>query len=41
VIAGGAIGIASNLVFTRRYRKVSVRPFIGPRAVGIAVGASW
>ncbi len=41
VIAGGAIGIACNLVFTRRYRKLSVQPLLGPRSVGLAIGARW
>ena len=40
VIAGGAIGIASNLPFTRRH-KVSVQPLLGPRTVGIMIGARW
>jgi membrane-associated phospholipid phosphatase len=41
VIAGGAIGIAANLVFTRRYRGVTVmgRPNVaGP---GLALSISW
>jgi membrane-associated phospholipid phosphatase len=41
VIAGGAIGIASNLVFTRRYRKVTVNPVLGRGTVGIALQARW
>lgn len=41
VIAGGALGIAGNLVFTRRYRKLSVQPLLGPRSAGLAIGASW
>ncbi len=41
VIVGGAIGIASNLVFTRRYRKLSVQPLLGPRSAGLAIGARW
>ncbi len=41
VLAGGAIGIAGNLVFTRHYGKVSIQPLLGPRAVGLALEARW
>jgi membrane-associated phospholipid phosphatase len=41
VVAGGAIGIASNLVFTRRYRKVHVTPLVGAGTVGLGLHASW
>jgi membrane-associated phospholipid phosphatase len=41
VIAGGAIGIGGNLVFTRRYKAVSLQPMLGPRTVGIMIGGHW
>lgn len=41
VIAGGAIGVAANLVFTRRYRKLAVAPVAGPQTLGIVFRASW
>jgi membrane-associated phospholipid phosphatase len=41
VIAGGAIGVAGNLVFTRRHGAVSVQPMLGPRTVGIMIGGHW
>jgi len=41
VVAGGAIGIASNLVFTRRWSKVSVQPTIARRGAGLTLGATW
>ena len=41
VIAGGAIGIAGNLVFTRTYKAVSLQPMLGPRTVGIMIGGHW
>jgi membrane-associated phospholipid phosphatase len=41
VIAGGAIGIASNLVFTHRHSKVAVHPALVPRGAGLTVDLSW
>ncbi len=41
VLAGGAIGLASNLVFTRRYHKVSVTPIAHNGAPGLALSISW
>ena len=41
VVAGGAIGILSNLVFTRRYQKVAVTPAIVPRTAGVTFELSW
>jgi membrane-associated phospholipid phosphatase len=41
VLAGGALGIAGNLVFTRRYHNVVLTPVLGPHSVGIAISATW
>ena len=41
VIAGGAIGIASNLVFTHKRSRVAVQPTLGPRGAGLTVEARW
>lgn len=41
VMAGGAIGILSNLAFTRRYRKVAVAPALAPHAAGVTFALSW
>ncbi len=41
VLAGGAIGIAANLVFTRRYGKVPIQPMLGPQAIGLTLEAHW
>jgi membrane-associated phospholipid phosphatase len=38
VLAGGALGVASNLVFTRRYHKVQLAPLATPGG-GVAVSA--
>ncbi len=42
-IAGGALGIASNLAFTRRWhgRSVALLPVIHERGVGLALSAAW
>ena len=41
VVAGGAIGIASNLVFTRRFSKLAVQPALVPRGAGLTLSATW
>ncbi len=41
VVAGGAIGVAANLVFPRRYRRVSLAPVVGPHTVGAVLTGSW
>jgi membrane-associated phospholipid phosphatase len=41
VLAGGALGIAGNLVFTRRFHKVVVQPVAGRQTLGLALYASW
>ena len=41
VVAGGAIGVAANLVFTRRYHNASLAPVVGPHTVGAVLAASW
>ena len=41
VIAGGAIGIASNLVFTHRRSRVTVQPMLMPRGAGLAIDLRW
>ena len=37
----GAIGIASNLVFTRRYKGVSVSPTAGAGQPGLSITVTW
>jgi len=41
VIAGGAIGIASNLVFTHARAKVAVQPAVVSRGAGLIVEMRW
>ena len=41
VVAAAAIGIASNLVFTRRYRGVSVSPTAGAGQPGLSITVTW
>lgn len=41
VIAGGAIGIASNLVFTHRRSTVTVLPAMAPRGAGLTLNIRW
>jgi len=41
VIAGGAIGIAGNLVFTHRWSRVAVQPAVVPRGAGLALQVAW
>jgi membrane-associated phospholipid phosphatase len=41
VVAGGAIGIAGNLVFTHRWSHVVVQPIAVRRGGGLALRASW
>ncbi len=41
VVAGGAIGVAANLVFTRRYHNASLSPVVGPHTVGAVLTTSW
>jgi membrane-associated phospholipid phosphatase len=40
VIAGGAIGIAGNLVFTRKY-EVAVYPTVQARGIGVTFELRW
>jgi membrane-associated phospholipid phosphatase len=39
IIAGGVIGIAGNLLFTRRYTKVAVYPTV--RGAGLEIVVQW
>ena len=41
VVAGGVIGIASNLVFTHKWSRVAVQPVMVPRGAGLTVGIGW
>jgi membrane-associated phospholipid phosphatase len=41
VVAGGAIGVASGLAFTRPFRHVAVQPSVVPRGAGLAVSVAW
>ncbi len=41
VIAGGAIGIASNLVFTHKRARMAVQPAVVPRGAGLILEARW
>jgi len=41
VIAGGAMGIASNLVFTHRNSRLAVRPAMVPRGGGLTFELDW
>lgn len=41
VIAGGAIGIAGNLVFTHRRSTVTVLPAMVPRGAGLTLDVRW
>ena len=41
VIAGGAIGIVSNLVFTHRLSRVAVQPVVVPRGAGLSLDVRW
>ena len=41
VIAGGAIGIASNLVFTHRHATVAVQPTVVARGAGLTLDLRW
>ena len=41
VIAGGAIGIASNLVFTHRRSTVAVQPTVVARGAGLTFDLRW
>lgn len=41
VIAGGAIGIASNLVFTHRFSRLTVAPMVVPRGAGLTLDLRW
>jgi len=42
VLGGAALGIASSLLFTRRWsEQVSYTPWITPDAAGLAVNARW
>lgn len=41
VIAGGAMGIASNLVFTHRLSKLTVQPAVVPRGAELTLELRW
>jgi membrane-associated phospholipid phosphatase len=41
VVAGAAIGIAANLVFTRRREHVAVQVDLGPRHAGTSIAVAW
>jgi membrane-associated phospholipid phosphatase len=41
VLAGGAIGIAANLVFTRKRSRVTVAPVAVPRGAGLVLDVRW
>jgi len=41
VIAGGAIGIASNLVFTHKRAKIAVQPVAVSRGMGLTLDVRW
>jgi len=41
VVAGAALGIAGNLVFTRRYAHVAVHPTLQARGAGLAIEVGW
>ncbi len=40
-LAGGAIGIASNLIVTKRYRGVALTPVQTTSGPGLALSVSW
>jgi len=40
-LVGGALGVASNLVFTHRFRHVSVVPMAGDGSPGVSVSFAW
>jgi membrane-associated phospholipid phosphatase len=41
VVAGGAIGIATNLVFTHPFSRVAVQPAIVARGAGLTLSVRW
>jgi len=41
VIAGGGIGIAGNLIFTRRFSRVTVAPTVVARGAGLTLELRW
>jgi membrane-associated phospholipid phosphatase len=41
VIAGGAIGVGANLIFTRRWKNVTITPTAGVRGVGVTADVRW
>jgi membrane-associated phospholipid phosphatase len=41
VIAGGAIGVGANLIFTRRWKNVAITPTAGVRGVGVTADIRW
>ena len=41
VVAGAALGIASNLAFTRRYHRVQLTPTAVPGGVGVSALVAW
>jgi membrane-associated phospholipid phosphatase len=41
VIAGGAIGIASNLVFTHKRAGIAVQPAVVSRGMGLTLEVRW
>ena len=41
VLAGAALGIASNVVFTRRFHKVQISPTAGHGGLGVSAVVAW
>jgi len=41
VVAGAAIGIAANLIFTKPFKNISVAPIIGKDFNGVIIGKSF
>lgn len=41
VVAGGVIGIASNLIFTRKYQKLAVQPVPQARGAAVTIQIRW
>ena len=41
VVAGAAIGVIPNLIFTKPYKEITVTPFVGHNFVGITIGKNF
>lgn len=41
VLAGGAIGIAGNVVFTRRFSRMAIAPIAVARGAGLVLDVRW